>query len=192
VELGQDSERRAAILDAALEAFNRRGVSAATVEDVRRLSGASVGSIYHHFGGKEELAAELYLQGLRSYQRGFLAVLRRERDAERGIKAMVRHHLRWVADNPEMTRFLFARRDDDERVHELNRETFAATAAWLEPHMRAGRIRRLPLTLVYAVVLGPSQELARHWLGGGVEISIRQAERALADAAWRAVAGEGG
>src|SRR5919109_4575097 len=128
--------RREQILDAALGSFNEKGVAATTVDDVRRRSGASVGSIYHHFGGKEELATTLYVEGLRSYQRGFLAVLRRERDAERGIKAMVRHHLRWVADNPEMTRFLFARRDDDKRVHELNRETFAATAAWLEPHMR--------------------------------------------------------
>jgi AcrR family transcriptional regulator len=188
----QRSGRREAILDGALRAFTARGVSGTTVEDVRRLSGASVGSIYHHFGGKEELATALYVEALRSYQRGLLAALRRERDAERGIKAIVRHHLRWVAAHPDIARFLFARRDDDERVREVNRETFAATAAWLEPHMEAGRIRRLSLSLVHAVVLGPSQELSRHWLHGDVETSIRQAERALAEAAWRAVAGEGG
>ena len=92
-------DRRQAILDAALESFNDKGVAATTVDDVRRLSGASVGSLYHHFGGKDELAQELYVEILRDYHSGFLAVLRRERDPERGIKGLVRHHLRWVARN---------------------------------------------------------------------------------------------
>ena len=72
------ADRRQAILDAALQAFTESGTTAATVDDVRRLSGASVGSIYHHFGDKEGLAAALYVEGLRSYQEGFLAVLERE------------------------------------------------------------------------------------------------------------------
>ena len=63
-------DRRQVILDAALEAFAERGTAAATVDDVRRRSGASVGSIYHHFGDKEGLAAALYVEGLRSYQEG--------------------------------------------------------------------------------------------------------------------------
>jgi AcrR family transcriptional regulator len=60
------AERRRAILEGALEAFTSKGFAAATVGDVRRLSGASVGSIYHHFGDKEGLAAALYLEGIRS------------------------------------------------------------------------------------------------------------------------------
>ncbi len=44
-------------------AFTESGFAAATVDDVRRRSGASVGSIYHHFGGKQELAEALYAGG---------------------------------------------------------------------------------------------------------------------------------
>ena len=98
---------RQAILSAALTAYSEKG-AAATVEDVRRLSGASVGSIYHHFGGKEGLAAALYVEALRSYQDGFLAVLEREQEAERGVRALVRHHLRWVAAHPDLARLLLA------------------------------------------------------------------------------------
>lgn len=82
------TDRRQEILDAALTSFNEKGVAATTVDDVRRLSGASVGSLYHHFGGKDELAQELYVEILRDYQRGFLVVLRGERDpsaASRGL-----------------------------------------------------------------------------------------------------------
>src|ERR1700758_600913 len=48
------------ILDAATEVFATRGFSAATVADVVAGSGASVGSIYHHFGGKNELFLAIF------------------------------------------------------------------------------------------------------------------------------------
>jgi AcrR family transcriptional regulator len=187
------TDRRQAILDAALAAFNENGVAATTVEDVRRRSGASVGSIYHHFGGKNELAQELYLEILRDYQRGFLRVLRRERDPERGIKGLVRHHLRWVRRNPERARYLLrGRPPHSDALRELNRQLFRATAEWLEPHVEAGRVRRLPLDLTYAIMAGPAQEFSRHWLEGRMRSPVGEAERALADAAWRALAVEGG
>ncbi len=48
------------ILDAATEVFGSRGFSAATMADVVQRSGASIGSIYHHFGGKKELFLAIY------------------------------------------------------------------------------------------------------------------------------------
>jgi AcrR family transcriptional regulator len=179
-------DRRQAILDAALHSFSERGVAAATVEDVRRLSGASVGSIYHHFGDKEGLAAALYVEGLRDYQQGFLAVLSRERSAERGVKGLVRHHLRWVARHPDLASFLLAGPPPGaaEALEPLNRELFEATGTWMAEQVRLGRIRRLPRDLLYAVLVGPAQEFCRHWLQGGLPSSMTTAERVLARAAW--------
>lgn len=48
------------ILDAATEVFGERGFSAATMGDIAARSGASIGSIYHHFGGKNELFLAIY------------------------------------------------------------------------------------------------------------------------------------
>jgi AcrR family transcriptional regulator len=42
------------ILDAATDVFSTRGFSAATMADIVGQSGASIGSIHHHFGGKRE------------------------------------------------------------------------------------------------------------------------------------------
>jgi AcrR family transcriptional regulator len=50
------------ILDAATEAFATRGYTATTMADVVAGSGASVGSIYHHFGGKRELFLAIFEQ----------------------------------------------------------------------------------------------------------------------------------
>jgi len=48
------------ILDAATEVFRSRGFSAATMADIVERSGASIGSIYHHFGGKRDLFLAIY------------------------------------------------------------------------------------------------------------------------------------
>src|SRR5688572_4327023 len=92
-------ERREHILAAALEVFTEKGYSATTIADVRERSAASVGSIYHHFGDKEGIAAALYVECLRDYQEAFLEAFADERSAERGVKAMVRQHLSWVEAN---------------------------------------------------------------------------------------------
>lgn len=48
------------ILDAATEVFAARGFTAATMADIVAHSGASIGSIYHHFGGKKELFLAIF------------------------------------------------------------------------------------------------------------------------------------
>ena len=50
------------ILDAATDVFATRGFAAATMADVVAGSGASIGSIYHHFGGKSELFLAMFEQ----------------------------------------------------------------------------------------------------------------------------------
>jgi AcrR family transcriptional regulator len=183
------ADRRQEILAAALRTFTERGVAAATVDDVRRLSGASVGSIYHHFGDKEGLAATLYVEGLRDYQEGYLEIVRELPEAERGVRAVVRHHLRWVAAHPDLARFLLAGPPAGaaEQVAPLNRELFAATRAWVDAEVAARRVRSMPRELMYAVLIGPSQEFSRHWLAGRTKTSMRTAERVLAQAAWDAL-----
>jgi AcrR family transcriptional regulator len=196
VSVDERAQRPAAILAAALECFTQDGFAATTIEDIRERSGASIGSIYHHFGGKEALAAELYVEGLRGYQDGLLRALERHRDAEAGIHALVRHHLRWVQGNPHLAQFLANRRETElraateARVRALNRVFLPRVAAWVERHVQAGALRALPFDLWEPVLLGPSQELARLWLAGRTRITLRGAERDLAETTWRAVKGE--
>jgi AcrR family transcriptional regulator len=186
-------ERQRAILAAALECFNERGFSATTVEQIRARSGASVGSIYHHFGGKEGLAAELYVDGLRDYQQGFVEALERHPAAQEGVRAFVRHHLRWVERNPQLAQFLMNRRETElrvateARVRGLNREFFPRVSAWMQRHVKDGSLREIPSDLWEPVLLGPCQEFSRLWLAGRTAIALRRAERELAEATWRAV-----
>jgi AcrR family transcriptional regulator len=177
--------RRDAILEAALDSFGATGETA--IEDVRQRSGASVGSIYHHFGGKDGIAAALYLEILRGYQGGVARVLKRAGSAEEGVKALVRHHLRWVERNPERARFLLQggalREAVNEELAQLNRGLSVEIEGWVERHPA---IRPLPLEVFYATVIGPAQEVSRLWLAGRID-SLRRLEGDLVEAAWRAV-----
>ena len=56
---------RSSLLDAAKDVFAASGFAEASIADVVARAGASVGSLYHHFGGK----AELYLALFEEYQR---------------------------------------------------------------------------------------------------------------------------
>lgn len=68
---------RAALLEAAREVFAASGYADASIADVVARAGASVGSLYHHFGGK----GELYLALFDEYQE------RQEERAAAAVKA---------------------------------------------------------------------------------------------------------
>jgi AcrR family transcriptional regulator len=177
--------RRDAILEAALESFGATGET--TIEDVRRRSGASIGSIYHHFDGKNGIAAALYVEILREYQSGVVQALHRADGAEDGVKALVRNHLRWVERNPERARFLLqggaVRSAVSDELGELNQSLSTAVEGWIDQHPA---VRRLPREVFYATVIGPAQEVSRLWLANRIR-SLRRLEDDLAEAAWRAV-----
>jgi AcrR family transcriptional regulator len=185
--------RRRAILDAALEVFLGSGVDAASVDEVRTRSGASVGSLYHRFGSKEGIAAAVYVDALRDYQAEFVAALDRSRDAAEGIRSAVRAHMRWVRGDPDRAQFLFeiagadVRRAASAELRDLNGPFFDEVETWLRRHVDAGEIRTLSFDVVYALWLGPSLELARLWLARGRRGSLRTETALLADAAWRSL-----
>ena len=182
--------RRAAILDAALNCFVRRGYSSTTVDDIRRASGASVGSLYHHFGGKDRIAAALYVAGLADYQGGFQAVLAEHGDARSGVEAIVAYHLQWVDEHADLARFLLAMRETEviaaaaPELHRRNRAFFAAVHAWFARH---AELPDLPADLLEPLLLGPTQEFVRHWLAGRATTAPARAQAVLAAAAWHAL-----
>jgi AcrR family transcriptional regulator len=61
---GRAQATRASLLAAAREVFAEAGFAEANIADVVSRAGASVGSLYHHFGGK----ADLYLALFEDYQ----------------------------------------------------------------------------------------------------------------------------
>ena len=203
--VGASSARRRRILDAALELFLEEGVGNCRVEDLFERSGASVGSFYHHFGSKPELAAALYLEILGKFHSDFLAEFARHRSARSGIRAMVGHHLRWVAADPQRAAYLFQCLEPEvfevcrEEQNRMTTAFFATCLRWLQEQAAAGRLRKLSPLEYYVLWMGPTLELTRAWLMNvqrkWVWMNEEQAspdgllgaEKTLAEAAWQAL-----
>jgi AcrR family transcriptional regulator len=182
----QTQARRRNILDAALALFLERGVSETTADDIRARSGVSVGSLYHHFaGGKDDVAAALYLETIAEYQAGFLAELRRHRQAATGVRATVRYHLRWVEAHRDAARFLFnygdleLRSPTDDGLAQLNARLVTEVHHWATD-VGAEELTNLQVDVATAIWIGPAQQFARRWLAGGTTTSIARAARLLA------------
>ncbi|HEY8582838.1 MAG TPA: TetR/AcrR family transcriptional regulator [Capillimicrobium sp.] len=190
----RNDDRRGAILDAALEVFSERGYGAASMSEIRARSGASTGSLYHHFPAKEHVAAALVLDALADFQAGFLAVLDRARDARAGIRGGVRAYLAWSEDHPREARLLVIEMDAavaaaaGARLGDGNRAFFGAVDAWARGRIEAGQLRELPPAALHALWIGPASQLARNRLSGRAQGAIGPLADALADGAWRALA----
>jgi AcrR family transcriptional regulator len=100
-------DRRAAILDSALQIFSSRGYHAASIDEIAGEAGISKALIYEHFPSKKDLHASL-LQ--RHVQEIFEALARTAAGPEPGevrLRNGVDAFLEWVETHPRAFRLLF-------------------------------------------------------------------------------------
>ena len=188
-------QRRQSIVDAALECFTHDGYEATTVSELRRRGGVTTGSLYHYFpAGKTEIAAAVHVDCLRRYQADFIPVLAAVGDdAEAGIRVGVRYHLEWIVAHPQRARFLFSDHTEDVRVavqdslDALNAEFFATVGQWIDRQISAGAIRPLPKQALYALWVGPAQQVGRQLVGNKLRLRLDETIDVLGDGAWRAL-----
>lgn len=184
------SDRHRAIIEAALACFSQHGVEATTIDMIREASGASVGSLYHRFGNKEGIAAEVYMQGLRDFRASLEVRLASVRNLEEAVRAVVDANIDWIVANPEWARFVFNHRmvlAQADREKAFLEETTASTQKWWSdmlglPGAEVLATRKNP---VYASVLtGVVHDYARHWLEGRRKISPDKLRTTFAAAAY--------
>jgi len=191
--------RRQAILDAALACFVSKGFTETTMEDIRKLSGASTGSIYHHFSNKEMLARALYLEARTSLNTTLSASFA-EASLHEGIVAMVHAYLSWFEQHADLGQYFLQAGTSEylsAYVKVLRQKTRTSLPTehlrdqllqWLTPYIADGSTVRVPASLYIPLILGPSREFVRIWLRTRQSEEIQEAREPLAEAAWRAIA----
>lgn len=187
------ASRKLKIIKSALECFNKNGFTQTSIGDVCKKSKTSVGSIYHHFKSKEQLAAAVYLEGIRQYQHGFIRALEKCKKAKEGIENIIRFHLDWVHNNKDWARYLFQNRYAEFMINaevdfeKLNEESFSRIASWFRNHIESGNIRKLPPDLYSCIIMGPCQEYTRIFLSGKNSTYVDTAFSVISNSVWRAL-----
>lgn len=182
--------RKEEILDAALACFTEHGIEATTIDMIRERSGASVGSMYHHFGNKESIAAALYIDALAEHNEYQQQLLAKATSAEEGVKAIAFAYADWVSSNPVKARFVLysrgviAKSDKAGELQERTRKHVTAVQAWFKPFIENGSLKKLPLEVYGSLITGPAHDYARLWLSGRAKTDIRAYRDIFAEAAW--------
>lgn len=187
------AERRFSILDAALRCFAEGGVEEISIDALRRSSGASTGSIYHHFGNKDGVVAALYQAILDDYKVGLVESLKSVDEARGFVRGIVLYHVHWAAGNPLRARYLHEVRRSS-ALASIKKDLRRSTAELLRQlgleinrYVDAGQIARLPRQLYPPLIIGPSHEVIRHTLSGRGRLDLGSVAEQLADAAWKSL-----
>lgn len=169
------------------------GIEAATIEQIREASGASSGSIYHHFGSKQAIAVALYLEGMEELATVFREAMAREHDLRSGIQRILKSYFRWVGENREWALYLLrvatadASEKDAATIDEINRRTRDDLMNWLRPFAERGEIMELPGELYASILFGAATHYARHWLVGRLTLDLNTVTKHLSEVTWRAL-----
>ncbi|EFC80553.1 TetR/AcrR family transcriptional regulator [Parafrankia sp. EUN1f] len=165
---GEETVER--LLTAALDVFASRGAGGFTVTAVTSASGVSLGSLYHHFGTFDGLAAALYERCMMRLLDRLVPAVEQADSAAAGIRAAVTGYLGFVHDEPAAARVIhlsgFAPRTPEqaELLARGKAVRIDRLLAWLRPHTSTGRIVDLPDLLIEMLLIGPPAEFSRRWL----------------------------
>lgn len=190
---GTRGASRRAVLKHALACFNATGIEAATIEDLRSGSGQSVGTIYHHFGNKEGVAAALFFAGFDDQSRAIAERTAAAPDARAVVVELVAAYVGWVTALPALAAFLFMARETvaqgphGDQLRERLHARYDPVDARLAQGVQAGLIAALPSELIPALVLGGAESYCRGWLAGRRKARPTAYAQLLAEAAWRGI-----
>jgi len=179
------------ILDAARGLVLEHGVQSATVDAIARESGAPVGSLYHRFGSRDRLLAELWLRAARRSQAVFLAAARHA-DPEQAAVAAALSLYDFVQQHRQDARMLVSFRREDllhdarspsviRELKELNRPLDDAVTD-LARRLFGKATRKTVEQTVLAVIDLPLGAVRRHlvagsalpaWLRDLLEVAVR-------------------
>lgn len=185
-------DRRRQILDAALRVFLRKGYGATRIEDIRKQSGASTGSVYHAFKGKEAIAGALFIEASEGWaEAADLRARRASRGAEGAIRAAVEGLIDWGLARPDLFRFMDDMRFLEARLSEAGEigESPVFNAKAYRAHVARGEVRDIPWAVAHALILGPAHDYLRR--GAGAILAAEEDRRLLSEAAWEAVRAPG-
>ncbi|MBG0829834.1 TetR/AcrR family transcriptional regulator [Planomonospora sp. ID67723] len=181
---------RAAILEAALRIVAEGGLGAMTVGRLAEVSGASNGSIYHHFGSRGGVVAELYRESFAELV-GAMALALDDRPAEAVVPELAGRFLDWIVENPTRGEFVYrasvAGLLAEDGVAEFKARVMAPLAEWFEARTACGELRPVPAWALDAVVMGPAHECARRYLAGPDSFDLKLARPEVEHAVWAIV-----
>lgn len=185
---------RERILAAALKLFVEQGYFNTNVPDLSRESKCSVGSIYHTFKNKEEVAAALYTEGMGLFRRAINQSLGNTTEISQIVKTLVRSFLEFSEVNYQLSKYIWLARHNEFMSGLIKHPTMVGfddlgrkLTRSIKQGIREKKIRPLRANILWSILFGIPLGYVRDWLDGFNEDPPSKVAPDLAEACWRAL-----
>jgi AcrR family transcriptional regulator len=183
-------DKRARLLEAALDLFETRGFDAVAVPEIAAKAGVAVGTVYRYFETKEALVNALYRQWKQAYNDFVLAPAPKNMRPRELFSRYWNRMTLFARGNPRAVRFMdlhhhAAYLDNESRA--LSKSYAQAAEEFVKAARADGAIRDLDPIMVVALMWGAAVGLTKFAASGALEFSAKMAGE-MEDALWRAIA----
>ena len=184
-------ERRAQLMESALEVFVAQGYHAAAMDDIADAAGVSKPVLYQHFPGK----LDLYLALLDQHTETVVAAVREALDAttdnKQRVADTIEAYFRFVDEDGGGFRLVFESDlvNQPEVRERIDGVTLACAEAIGEVIRDDAGLPKEQARLLAVGLVGMAQVAARYWLQADGTIPRDAAARLLASLSWRGIGG---
>ncbi|MGV8990624.1 MAG: TetR/AcrR family transcriptional regulator [Thiobacillus sp.] len=188
VQPGQISER---VVAAALQLFTQRGYFSTSVPDMARAAQVSVGSIYHHFKDKEDVARALYFGLTNMLQEALDKIAHDHTTAQDRCRAVMKMLFELTESNRDAMDFMLYAKHRDFLPSErpvCSSKPFETMRAFVQEGMDNGEIRNMDVMVATSCLFGGAIRLITARLDDVLAEPLPDRLDAVWECAWRGVA----
>ncbi|MDP2194447.1 MAG: TetR/AcrR family transcriptional regulator [Rhodocyclaceae bacterium] len=188
VEPGQIRDH---VLAAALQLFTQRGYFNTSVPDLARTAGVSVGSIYHHFKDKEDVARALYFSLMDSLQGKLAEIAGQHQSAQERCRAVITMLFDLTETNRDAMDFMLYAKHREFLPGEqpvCSSKPFETMRQFVDAGMERGEIRRMDVMVATSSLFGGAIRLITARLDNVLAEPLPDRLDAVWQCAWCSVA----
>ena len=181
--------KRADIIQAALELFGERGIRATTTRDIAARAGITEGAIYRHFPSKEKLASSIFLDCMYRLLAHLQAAAAKGATPDKRLCSIARAFFAFAEDTPAAYNYIMMSHQDDLpalMAQETKPKDIFAQA--IGDGMATGSFRRMDGQLATGFVVGMCIRTVWFWNAGILDLPRDEVVAGLCEAIHRILA----
>lgn len=178
------------VLNTALTLFTKEGYFNTSVHDIARVSGVSVGSIYHHFKDKEGVARALYTLLLEEMSCELSAFQEQYESAYEQCYAVIKRMFMLTESDPERMEFMLYSKHREFLKNELpvcSSTPFKLMREMVQRGMSRGEIIEMDLMVASSCLYGGALRMITSRLDGVVKKDLMEQLDDVWRCSWQAV-----